>query len=1207
MKSIYNTTQRLFLQRGSSVTTSSGFVTSSGYSMTSGNSDKLDGYDSTFFSSTGHNHNLSDLSDVDSSAKANGRILIWNTSTGKHLYASLGAGSGDMTKLVYDTNDDGIVNASDYSTSSGYAVSSGFALSSITSATADFATSSGYSNNSNTSNYSTSSGYSTTSGYSTSSGNADTLDGHHESYFLNTSSGDFNSFTEKLNINEEDIVLLEDSIDSFSKKKITLENLVAYSHRNAGPVTSTILTDNGDGTATVNSFDAYVYSTTDFSGLLHKYTIASGTFTLTDGIEQYIVVDYNSGIPIIRLENDKTLINGSNIFTIFVCWRQGNTIHSVDQGEFGLGLVSKTNRSLYNTEPYRRSIDGGLILSVTSTPSPRTVLVSGGLVYVGATSIVVQDFNSSTDQLTRVTYTSTGWVYEDRLVYGNTNYQGSTGTIELTEHRYANRFFYRSIGDVKQVFYTLGRTQFYNEDESFNELPPTTPILLRDHCVYIGRVCVEKLSSSGVVHPEFDHIDELPESIYYDNAGGLIKPTISTSTGIIIVSQGDYLIYSTSDYLTATLNRYTISGNTFIVPDDGISHYVVANYNSGNPIIELIDTVAPINQSDIIPIATVYNLSGVILYLDWDEMANGLANKLCHRLVKTERFSPEQGGLKLGEAATRYVTITSGNVWYGACYTSLVPINSSTPGQEIALWYHVGGVWTRTTTTQYDNTYYDNGLNRVALNPNRYAVNWVYRGVSQQNNRPVIVLGQGNYVLAEAINSKPPAQLPSLTASFGILIGRIIVKKGDSTATQIDSITESISLSSTYIHNGLSGLQGGTTDEYYHLTSAGYTIATQPASTTQAGYLTSAGYITFNNKQEALTNPITGTGSTGQFAQFTGTTTITGISQNTAFNQNFETSSGNIKMNGVSSTGSLDTIARADHVHPRDTAIVTNHSLLTGLTSDDHTQYLLANGTRPLSANWDAGSFQIRAETFRSDVSPGTSPFTVASNTVVTLLNADYWDGYHYSDIIPIQETHLFLNDVTTWNATSTGHGFLPRLSANSSQFLDGTGNWATPTGASENDYSLTTFTTQTSVTVTHNFGSYPIVQVITSTGVVFIPYTITHSTVNAFTVTFSASQSGSIIASLGSPQPQALKTISTDYNINITDRILLVTAAGKTLTLPTAIGNTGREFIIDNNSPGDIYVICTGAETIEDETSQTIPSNSAMNIYSTGSKYRIY
>jgi len=72
---------------------------------------------------------------------------------------------------------------------------------------------------------------------------------------------------------------------------------------------------------------------------------------------------------------------------------------------------------------------------------------------------------------------------------------------------------------------------------------------------------------------------------------------------------------------------------------------------------------------------------------------------------------------------------------------------------------------------------------------------------------------------------------------------------------------------------------------------------------------------------------------------------------------------------------------------------------LAGSISDDKlaTSYLKADGSRELSASWDAGSHQIRAETFQSDVATGTAPLTVASSTKVTNLNADLLDGAELS------------------------------------------------------------------------------------------------------------------------------------------------------------------------------------------------------------------
>ena len=57
--------------------------------------------------------------------------------------------------------------------------------------------------------------------------------------------------------------------------------------------------------------------------------------------------------------------------------------------------------------------------------------------------------------------------------------------------------------------------------------------------------------------------------------------------------------------------------------------------------------------------------------------------------------------------------------------------------------------------------------------------------------------------------------------------------------------------------------------------------------------------------------------------------------------------------------------------------------------------YLLADGSRPLSANWDAGDFVITTKNYISDVATGTAPYACASTTVNTNLNADLLDGYH--------------------------------------------------------------------------------------------------------------------------------------------------------------------------------------------------------------------
>lgn len=94
-----------------------------------------------------------------------------------------------------------------------------------------------------------------------------------------------------------------------------------------------------------------------------------------------------------------------------------------------------------------------------------------------------------------------------------------------------------------------------------------------------------------------------------------------------------------------------------------------------------------------------------------------------------------------------------------------------------------------------------------------------------------------------------------------------------------------------------------------------------------------------------------------------------------------------------------------------------NHSELGALGNDDHAIYLLTDGTRALSADWDAGGYTIRSLRFHSDQATGTAPFTIASTTIVTNLNADLLDGNHAAAFAAASHTHSHDTDLTDVSA----------------------------------------------------------------------------------------------------------------------------------------------------------------------------------------------
>ena len=90
-------------------------------------------------------------------------------------------------------------------------------------------------------------------------------------------------------------------------------------------------------------------------------------------------------------------------------------------------------------------------------------------------------------------------------------------------------------------------------------------------------------------------------------------------------------------------------------------------------------------------------------------------------------------------------------------------------------------------------------------------------------------------------------------------------------------------------------------------------------------------------------------------------------------------------------------------------------------------------------------------------------------------------------------------------------------------------------------------------------FGTTPVIDIYQfvsgSTYEKVIPLDIVENTLNDFTVKFTSPTTGKIVASVGSPQPQALTVVaSSGYTILITDRIIEVSYAGAIITLPTAV-----------------------------------------------------
>lgn len=199
-----------------------------------------------------------------------------------------------------------------------------------------------------------------------------------------------------------------------------------------------------------------------------------------------------------------------------------------------------------------------------------------------------------------------------------------------------------------------------------------------------------------------------------------------------------------------------------------------------------------------------------------------------------------------------------------------------------------------------------------------------------------------------------------------------------------------------------------------------------------------------------------------------------------------------------------------------------------------------------------------------------------------------------------LPESSLSFTDITTNNVSTSKHGFTPKLSGSSVQFLNGEGNYVTPSGVAES-YISQAFFSQTSVTVTHNFGVYPLVQYVDSDTTKYaISHEIVPLSVNAFRVDFSSVRSGTIIATLGSPPLRRQIDIDSDYTATLDDYGINVdtTSGDINIDLYTLLGNTTKELLIRKKvAANSLTITANGSDMVNGTPFITITSQYTVRI----------
>ena len=296
---------------------------------------------------------------------------------------------------------------------------------------------------------------------------------------------------------------------------------------------------------------------------------------------------------------------------------------------------------------------------------------------------------------------------------------------------------------------------------------------------------------------------------------------VNNGDGTITLPDVTVALYNNAVF-SGIVSNYSVTGGTSGVGGlgalvDNTTNYIHVDYNGGSPIWVIDQTFNDTNFSDKIIYLTVFRLGNFLHTLEWGEEGAGLPNKLSERIARTERFARESGFALGMSGSTGIATLSGGVSWNGTNRETLSGVNSA---DDIFFTnYHVGGTWTYSTAQDLiNNTFYDDGIDRVTASTGSYIVNWYYRG-QEINDHLYEVYGATQYAsIAEAELSTEPG-IPDLIVSHAFLVGRIITEVGTYSNTTVNSAFTAVFASSTVAnHEDLSGLLGGDENGHYHLT-----------------------------------------------------------------------------------------------------------------------------------------------------------------------------------------------------------------------------------------------------------------------------------------------------------------------------------------------------------------------------------------------------
>ena len=402
--------------------------------------------------------------------------------------------------------------------------------------------------------------------------------------------------------------------------------------------------------------------------------------------------------------------------------------------------------------------------------------------------------------------------------------------------------------------------------------------------------------------------------------------------GTMTVSTGSGLIRESNDS-NGKLVWFDWAENDALEPAEDITSYISVDYNSGTPIAR-IDSSNVANGQTIFNLGMVFREGTELHFFRAGQTLNESTRKILERFNAEGMIQLVRGGT-VAETSTRYLTVTGATLFGG--FTKYLTDAIDTSGTDTFEYYYTDGIggwqYVSETATQINNTQYDNGGTLTTLSNNKYRTDWIYLS---NDGDLLVVLGTNNDLLSEAQSVTPPASLPPHISNFATLIAKCIVQKNATNLYEVDNLeTTTFSSSGTIIHNETTEKQGGTTDEYYHLTSAEHTVVGNTSGT-------NTGDVTVTDSSE-IDFTLTGQDITASIKN--GSIDETKLDTSVNSSLDLADSAVQTETDPVYSASQASNITSSDitnlgNLSGTNTGDQNDHGSLDGLSDDDHPQYV---------------------------------------------------------------------------------------------------------------------------------------------------------------------------------------------------------------------------------------------------------------------------